>query len=98
MTIREAVYKAFKEMNEEFSILTLIKNVRVYTERPKLTDGSITKRLRELRLDFELNYEVIDNKKAIYRKLNVRKRFSKPTKPRSRQKNNKKPGLQLALF
>ncbi len=71
MTVREAVRRSFNELPKVFHLLDLIKETRVKTERPMLTDGTITRRLRELRADQEsiVNYEVIDNHKAIYRKI-----------------------------
>jgi len=81
MTVREATYKAFNQMNAEFSVLELIRLVRIITTRPALTDGSILRRLRELRADpnEDLNYIVVDNKKATYQKLYAQKQVnSKP--------------------
>ena len=68
MTVSEATKKAFNRMPEEFSILDLIRSVRNYTERPSLTDGTITRQLRLLREDKEIDYEIADQQKAIYRK------------------------------
>lgn len=68
MTVRQATYEAYKAMAPEFSILNLIRRVRELTERPALTDGSITRRLRELREDSIIDYVVTDSQRAIYQK------------------------------
>lgn len=70
-TVIKATEKAYNNLPEVFKLLNLIKLVRFYTKRPYLTDGTITRRLRELRADInkEINYRVIDNKKSIYKKI-----------------------------
>jgi len=72
MTVREATKEAYGEMATEFSILKIISRTRELTERPYLTDGTITRRLRELREDHLINYDVIDNRKSKYKKVKVR--------------------------
>ena len=71
ITVKKAVFHSFNQLPEVFSLLNLINIVRSVTERPYLTDGTITRRLRELRSEPEtpLNYRVIDNHKAIYKKI-----------------------------
>ena len=53
----------------EFPIRSLVNRVRSITERDELMDGTILRRLRELREAGHINYEIADNHKAIYRKL-----------------------------
>ena len=71
VTVIIATRNAFHKLNNEFSVLNLIDLVRRSTKRPRLTDGTITRRLRELRADdtSSINYIVVDNKKAIYKKV-----------------------------
>lgn len=70
-SVRESTEMAFKNMSDEFCVLKLIEQVRYITNRPVLTDGSILRRLRELRADNELNYRCIDSEKSIYKKLEI---------------------------
>ena len=70
----ETVYKAcsiaFEQMPEIFSSLDICRRVRILTGRPALMDGSILRRLRELRADrLECNYRCIDSKNSQYKKL-----------------------------
>ena len=68
-SILMATFIAYNEIpRQEFHGNDLVRRVRILTERPELYDGSITKRLRELRHDGRLNYDVIDNAKSLYRK------------------------------
>jgi len=69
MTIREAVKEAFDKMPVEFSIIKFIDLVRIIRKSPYLTDGSITRRLRELRSDESINYKVVNTQKAKYQKI-----------------------------
>lgn len=71
MSVSKATKDTFDRMPEEFSILDLIKGVRFRTERPSLTDGTITRQLRLLREDQIIDYDVIDNQKAIYKKKGI---------------------------
>jgi len=71
MSVSEATKATFDHLAEEFSVLDLIKGVRYRTNRPSLTDGTITRQLRLLREDNIIGYEVIDNQKAIYKKTGI---------------------------
>ena len=71
MTIREAAKIAFDSMSDEFNLIDLIPKAREVRGTPYLTDGSITRELRYLRSDCEINYEVIDRHKARYKKLEI---------------------------
>jgi hypothetical protein len=68
-TVLAATRLAYNQISaKEFPVRSLVNRVRSITERPELMDGTILRRLRELR-DEGIDYEVIDNHKAIYRKL-----------------------------
>jgi len=68
MTVGYATRIAYNEMGVEFHILNLVRRVREITERPHLTDGTITRQLRKLREYGVLDYEIANQRKAIYRK------------------------------
>ncbi|MCK4664743.1 MAG: hypothetical protein KAT68_17870 [Bacteroidales bacterium] len=68
ITVKTATEQAFKEMPPEFHVVKLIIRVRSKLQRPYVTDGCITRRLRELRSDKLCDYSVIDNHRAIYQK------------------------------
>ena len=68
-TVRQSVKDSFFELPDKFSVLQLIAKVREKTNRPYLTDGTLLRRLRELRSDGELDYRVIDTVRAIYEKI-----------------------------
>lgn len=69
ITVLEAVLIAFTKMGKEFSVVSLVDEVRLITERPMLMDGTITKELRNARKDGLIDYEIVNQVKAIYRKL-----------------------------
>ena len=71
ITVKTAVLESFEEFLPVFRLLSLIADVRQKTGRPYLTDGTITRRLRELRSEGKINFKVIDNHKSIYEKLQV---------------------------
>jgi len=76
MTIQKAVEKIVSDLpaNYVFSGLWLAQRVRELRE-DKTMDGSATKILRASRQEGKLNYEVVDRKKSLYRKLPV---YSEP--------------------
>ena len=68
-TVYEATHLAFNLIGAtEFPIRSLVDRVRSICERPELMDGTILRRLRELRADGKINFICIDNHKAIYQK------------------------------
>lgn len=67
-TVRKAVDVVYKRMPSQFHLLNLIKSVREIIARPQLTDGTITRRLRELRDDDICPYKVVDSHRSIYEK------------------------------
>ena len=71
LTVKTMVLESFEELPDEFSLLYLIVKVRQKVGRAYLTDGTITRRLRELRSEGKINFKVIDNHKSIYKKLEV---------------------------
>lgn len=82
MTAKKSIYSvydatkiAYAKLDNRFSALHLCQMVRHITGRAYLMDGTILRRLRELREDHpqEFNYIVIDNEKSIYKKLNTEK-------------------------
>lgn len=68
-TVYDAVRLAYNQiMSKEFPVRALLTRVRSICERPELMDGTILRRLRELREDGRINFICIDNHKAIYQK------------------------------
>ena len=67
--------QAYKAMPETFNLLSLVNMARSFMARPFCTDGTITRRLRELREDFPeiYGYKVIDPDTAKYQKENTKK-------------------------
>ncbi|WP_159523753.1 hypothetical protein [Sunxiuqinia indica] len=74
-TVREATAIAFKSMPETFMCINMVEMVRSLTARPSCTDGTITRRLRDLRADNPeaYGYECINQDKSIYRKRKLKK-------------------------
>jgi hypothetical protein len=69
MPIRAAVEAAFNQMPTKFSALTLCLHTRGILNKMTM-DGSILRRLRELRKDGICTYKVVDSINAIYQKVN----------------------------
>lgn len=67
-TVRKAVLKAYNQMPDRFGALTLCLTVRSILNRMTM-DGTILRRLRELRDDKTLDYIVIDKVNSIYQKI-----------------------------
>ena len=68
-TVYDAVHLAFNQIaGKSFPVHSVLSRVRSICERPELMDGTILRRLRELREDGKINFTCIDNHKAIYRK------------------------------
>ena len=67
-SVRRVTYEVYLLMTKEFAANDLITNVRLKLGRPYLRDGTILRRLRELRSNGLLNYKVIDHAKSIYYK------------------------------
>ena len=67
-TVRKAVKTVFEEMPKVFGALDFCQKVRRYSQRHTM-DGTILRRLRELRADGECVYKPKDSINAIYEKL-----------------------------
>lgn len=69
-TVKEATAMAFSQMSEVFYTYELVAIVRGLTARPALMDGTILRRLRELREAHPaiFGYEVIDQECSKYKK------------------------------
>jgi hypothetical protein len=69
-TVRQATELAYNHMPETFQSQSLVQMARSIMARPSCMDGTILRRLRELREDdsVHFNYEIIDNDRSIYRK------------------------------
>lgn len=69
-TVKEATRIAFERMDRKFHSIRLCQAVREITARPFLMDGTILRRLRELREKEpeKYNYLVIDSDQGVYKK------------------------------
>jgi hypothetical protein len=69
-TVKEATGIAFEKMDKKFHAIRLCQAVREITARPFLMDGTILRRLRELRErePEKYHYSVIDKDQGIYKK------------------------------
>ncbi len=65
----QATLLAYNQQKDFFNVLDLVRSVRLICGRPYLMDGTILRRLRELRDDERVNYEVSDRVHAKYKKL-----------------------------
>lgn len=69
ITVKEATKLAYRKMDPKFCSIHLCQSVRMLTGRAFLMDGTILRRLREIRNeDIEYNYKVIDSERSIYLK------------------------------
>jgi len=75
MTIRKAVKLAYEKMPNRFSALTLCLETRRILNKMTM-DGSILRRLRELRESGHCPYKVIDTIDSIYEKENQNTLFN----------------------
>jgi len=67
-TIKKVTQEVYEKMPKQFSAPLLCRKVRVKLNRPTM-DGTILRRLRELRADGITPYKIFDNQKSIYEKL-----------------------------
>jgi hypothetical protein len=69
-TVRDAVAMAFENMPEQFISIHLSQMAKSIMARPMCMDGTILRRLRELRTDNpkKYNYIVIDSEQGLYQK------------------------------
>lgn len=68
VTVYEATRLAFNQQRDIFSVLDLVRSVRRITGREYLMDGTILRRLRELREDGRVKYSIFDYTTAKYKK------------------------------
>lgn len=69
-SIRKATMIAFERMDKKFHSLRLCMAVREIEGNPFIMDGTILRRLREIRQDNreQFNYKVIDSEDGLYQK------------------------------
>ena len=68
-TVYDAVHLAFNQITgKSFPVQAIVNRTRSICERSELMDGTILRRLRELRGDGKINFRCIDNHMAIYEK------------------------------
>lgn len=73
ITVKEACKIAFDNSPNVFHGIIFIMEVRRLINRPACMDGSIFRRLRELRDDDKvINYRCKDNDLSIYQKMDVK--------------------------
>lgn len=70
MSVRKATAVAYNNMKKEFHAPQLCETVRLLVGRPMLMDGTILRRLRELRNDEPETflYRVKDSEESLYQK------------------------------
>lgn len=68
VTVYEATRLAFNQQRNIFHVLDLVRSVRRITGREHLMDGTILRRLRELREDGKIAYTIFDNVTGKYKK------------------------------
>jgi len=69
-TVKQATAIAFESMDETFLSILLVSLTRALLARPACMDGTILRRLRELRNEKpeKYGYEVVDQESSKYRK------------------------------
>lgn len=69
-TVKEATRITFKKMEKKFHSIRLCQAIREISARLFLMDGTILRRLSELRVadPCNFNYEVANQEKGLYRK------------------------------
>lgn len=70
ITVKDATRMAFRSMDGKFHAIRMCQAVRNLTGRAFLMDGTILRRLRELREEDpeNFNYEVLDTEVSLYKK------------------------------
>jgi hypothetical protein len=69
ISVLDAVRMEYEASGETFHAIIFVMNVRIRLGRPGCMDGTIMRRLRELRSSGEINYKVINSEFAIYEKI-----------------------------
>jgi len=78
ITVRKGTHLAFSQMKNQFNNWELTAMVKHLTGRAFLQDGTIMRRLRELRNDCFINYIVYDNNKGLYKKVHIFNELENP--------------------
>lgn len=68
ITVKNAVFSAWESSGRIVHAIILIETVRGITARPMLHDGTILRKLRELRSEGKLDYIVKSKQYSIYEK------------------------------
>ena len=69
-TIKQAVLQEFKMLPDKFRGHDLIKEVRIVTGRKYVYGDSVLRKLRVLKAEGKINYELADAKcESLYKKL-----------------------------
>jgi len=71
ISVKDATFQIWSESPSIIHMVIFYLNVRRLTTRPALPDGTISRRLRELRADGKVNYKVINPELSIYQKIPV---------------------------
>lgn len=81
ISVKKAVELSFMKMNKRFSTYQLCGQVKQLTGRDFLMDGTILRRLRELRIENpeKFNYIVEDADRSIYKKVEHKREVEKAT-------------------
>jgi len=76
ISVKDATRLAYNTMDSKFHGIRLCQAVRQLTGRAFLMDGTILRRLREIREEDpeKFNYQVIDNEQSIYKKQTTDKK------------------------
>lgn len=69
LSVLQAVQIEYDRSETIFHSIIFLMNVRRLLNRPACMDGTILRRLRELRADGKLNYRVKNTELSIYEKL-----------------------------
>jgi hypothetical protein len=69
LTVAEAVKIAYDNSPNIFHSVIFIMDVRRLLNRPSCMDGTILRRLRELRADGTINYRILNANLSIYEKI-----------------------------
>lgn len=74
MIIKQTIQDYWEDLPIEFYSLNLIKYVRLVCDRPKIFDGSILRKMRELKQDGRIDFECVDHARSKYRRIPIFKR------------------------
>ena len=69
MSIKEWIMIFWNDLPTEFYSLGLINKIRIHTDRPQVFDGSILRKMRELKQEGKIDFDCINRKESKYRKI-----------------------------